>query len=148
MVLNLLSKNQSFFGKNFVLPTKYIEYILPASENVLSCINFLLSMPGKIPGEAVQKIDDPKLFNNPSNCESYAKYETRTESFNKFFRRVSYYKLGEEELQRYTKSSYLNESSIAINAGGYAYLFELGKDIGKLTELISTQICYDLSCGV
>ncbi|MBR1734126.1 MAG: hypothetical protein IJ730_01545 [Alphaproteobacteria bacterium] len=139
--------NELFFGKNFVLPIEYTKYIPPAPENILSCLNFLLSIDKEIPGEAVREIKDPKRFNNPGTFEDYAEYKKRTESFGKFFRSVSYYKLGEKELQRYTKSSYLDESSIAINAGGYAYLFGIGKDIGELTKLISTQICYDLSCG-
>lgn len=139
--------NELFLGKNFVLPIEYTQYVPPAPENVLSCLNFLLSIDKEIPGEAVREIKDPKRFNNPGTFEDYAEYKKRTESFGKFFRSVSYYKLGEKELQRYTKSSYLDESSIAINAGGYAYLFGIGKDIGELTELISTQICYDLSCG-
>jgi hypothetical protein len=60
---------------------------------------------------------------------------------------VSFYKIVENIVQEYTKSSYCQEDDTAIFDGEYAYLFGQGMDSTGQFNMVSTQICYDLSCG-
>ncbi len=137
--LCLFVANELFFGKDFILPNYYPSLLPQFSLQALTCINFLLEENGIIPD--VRPFDE-KL--DQSCVESTVKWPPAVGS--KYFRSVSFYKVGSKIVQEYSKSSYFQECDFALE-NGYTYLFGQCLDIPHeedFTKLISTQICFDL----
>ena len=143
--------NELFFGKDYVLPLEYSSFIPPAPGNVLACINFLQKtivtyLPRQIPEDSGR----------------YSSYELKRETFkqkneteNLSFRNVSFYRVGRELVQVYTKSSYFDESPSALSwmllpsmsKSKWTYRFGIDRDVSidnVFFDIVSTQICYDL----
>ncbi|MBE6447565.1 MAG: hypothetical protein E7015_03755 [Alphaproteobacteria bacterium] len=136
--LCLFVTNELFFGKDFILPNDYPSLLPRFFIQTLTCINFLL--------EENEIINSSQSFdgNLDQIVESNVKWPQTVGS--KYFRSVSFYKVGSEVVQEYSKSSYFRECDSALE-NGYTYLFGQSRDIphkNDLTKLISTQICFDL----
>lgn len=143
--------NELFFGKDYVLLLEYPNFIPPAPKNVLSCVNFLQEtivtyLPKQIPADG----------------DRYSSYELSRETFRQknetgdcSFRNVSFYRVGKELVQVYTKSSYCDESPSALSwmpptskpKSKLTYRFGIDRDVAIddiFFNIVSTQICYDL----
>ena len=149
--LSVFAANELFFGKDFILPNCYPSLLPQFSLQTLTCINFLLEENKIMPGV---RLFDEKL--DQSGVESNVKWPQAVGS--KYFRNVSFYKVGSKPVQEYSKSSYFRECDSALE-NGYTYLFGQRLDFipkdnsnepiptqscDDFTKLISTQICFDL----
>lgn len=138
--LSIFVTNELFFGKDFILPNCYPSLLPQFSLQALTCINFLLEENEIMP--SVQPFNEEL---DQSGVESNASEWTQAVD-PKYFRSVSFYKVGSKVVQEYSKSSYFRECDSALE-NGYTYLFGQRLDIpptGDFIKLISTQICFDL----
>lgn len=161
----LLVVNEQFFGKNFLFPSDFpLLGIMPKfPNNVIVCVNLLKEETQPVEGasvipanalisstmDGVGSKQAKDFFTNYSNTFKYENYSTNVDAKNRFFRNVSFFLLDEKKIQEYTKGSYCKEYDALIE-GSFAYLFGCGKDLSvdKWGDLLSTQICFDLSSGV
>lgn len=147
--LCLFVANELFFGKGFVLPSRYPLLLPFLPDHVLSCVNFLLEENNVVDGtETIEDAINQRIV--ISDIEKWPLSTTaaiREGGGKKFFRSASFYSIGEKNVQQYTKSSYFRECDSALK-NGYVYLFGQKRDIrcegDDFTKLISTQICFDL----
>ncbi len=146
--------NELFFGKDYVLPLEYPSFIPPAPGNVLSCMNFLQETTVTYLTRQIPK-DGDRYFSYELKKEIF---EQKNETENLSFRNVSFYRVGEEFVQVYTKSSHFDESPSALSwmlsplmsKLKWTYRFGIDRDIAMddiFSGVVSTQICYDLGCA-
>lgn len=125
--------NELFFGKDYVLPLEYPNFIPPAPKNVLYCINFLSETIVKYLQNRIPAVGD-----RYSSKVLRSTFERKNETGNYSFRNVSFYRVGEKLVQVYTKSSYFEESDSALSwmlhqqpeaQPKWTYRFGIGRDV-------------------
>lgn len=146
----LLVVNEQFFGKNFIFPPNFslLNFIPQFPKNVIACVNLLKEEDSVLSDLSTTPRQEPKDSFYTSNHLTFAVYDDTLDKRTKYFRNVSFYCNSEKIIQEYTKSSYCKEHDSAIKDENFAYLFGYCLDkTSAWSELISTQICYDMSSG-
>lgn len=145
----LLVVNEQFFGKSFVFPSNFpLAHFIPEfPQNVIACINLLKEETEVLEGLSKTPCIEPRDNFFTSDSITYGEYVDGLVSRKKYFRNVSFYWHMRNVIQEYTKSSYCKEHDSAIQ-DEFAYIFGPCIDSrGEWHDLISTQICYDMSSG-